>query len=89
MTICKCTHSLNQHDSGGCCRVNFCPCSRVELCKKAEPQKESDRFLDFDIQSASFADLARWAYKAQDEIRRLKPPIPPAPHTGAEAGAEG
>src|SRR5580698_1643679 len=112
-----CGHSALDHDSGGCCKIAFCPCSRLvvpsavgkkltdeeiaacdgeELTPQgymAEPMETVIRccqfhasgghgnapcctpiystLLDFDIHSAAFSDLAVWAYKVQEELRRL------------------
>ena len=31
-----CGHSVSDHDSGGCCKVNRCPCSRLVLTSQDE-----------------------------------------------------
>jgi hypothetical protein len=31
-----CGHPVSDHDSGGCCRVNRCPCSHLVLSKQDE-----------------------------------------------------
>lgn len=31
-----CGHPVSEHDSGGCCRVNRCPCSHLVLSKQDE-----------------------------------------------------
>lgn len=31
-----CGHPVTDHDSGGCCRVNRCPCSHLVLSKQDE-----------------------------------------------------
>ena len=32
----NCGHPVTDHDSGGCCRVNRCPCSHLVLSKQDE-----------------------------------------------------
>ncbi len=121
----RCGHDPLDHDSGGCCKANFCPCSRlvvsniafaapdaplsaeakevfddmeleqiklsiggqtpdVQHCEHDEsemlypgitgiatPAPFHPVLLDFEIGAASFADLAVWAYKAKDELKRF------------------
>jgi len=73
--ICECRHPQGIHDSGGCCRENFCPCSEFREFRPitqripiGEPAKYNP-LADFPIETSSYADLARWAYKARDFIR--------------------
>lgn len=39
--ICTCTHPISKHDSGGCCREMFCPCSHLVIA----PQPLADEQL--------------------------------------------
>ena len=89
MIVCLCGHEVHAHDSGGCCRENFCPCHtwrpqtkaplpivefRLEqaVCALTAPAPPSAPSLaDFQIETASYADLAKWAYKARDFIRNI------------------
>lgn len=70
--ICECRHLQTIHDSGGCCRENFCPCSEFRPITQRIPMEEPAKrnpLADFPVETSSYADLARWAYKARDFIR--------------------
>jgi hypothetical protein len=84
---CECGHFADKHDSGGCCREAFCPCSAwrpktlVMIGEETSIPNRHAGYLpphrivcsdlgDFRIETASYADLARWAYKARDFIRK-------------------
>ena len=69
---CECGHDINKHDSGGCCREAFCPCSTLRPTEQEQRSESKDYFLDYDISAAPLNELAKWAFKAQDEIRSLK-----------------
>jgi hypothetical protein len=85
----RCGHEVHDHDSGGCCKIAFCPCSKIVVAAidpgtivpgvveraPERPAAVKDYFLDLDIAATSFADLAVWAYKAQAEIKRLRESI--------------
>ena len=74
---CVCGHSVASHDSGGCCREPFCPCWKLRpvealpvlTATPAVSQPTVNPLGNFAIESASYADLAKWAYKARDFIR--------------------
>ena len=77
MIVCLCGHEVHAHDSGGCCRENFCPCytwrpmERLAAQTKAPAPPSAPSLADFQIETASYADLAKWAYKARDFIRNI------------------
>ena len=72
---CECGHDVNKHDSGGCCREAFCDCSTLRPIKLEQQEAKpapKDYFLDYNISAAPFNELAKWAFKAQEEIRSLR-----------------
>ncbi len=74
----RCDHPVSEHDSGGCCRAAFCPCSQLHVPQiiddpePAVPVLHTDSLADFSIETASFAELARWSYKAREALRQAK-----------------
>lgn len=78
--ICACGHGADNHDSGGCCRANLCPCSHLVLSKADEfdpTEPRSPKSINADLGEATghaAPELSQWLNAIRSEVTRIGDP---------------